>query len=64
MANCPAGTRVLGGGVSSTAPANVVIRESAPASVGQTLGTGWGAEIKNNGGTALTAFVWAVCAPG
>ena len=59
---CPGGTKVTGGGVSSTAPANVVVRESAPASTPQSLGIGWWAEIKNNG-TALTAYVWAVCAP-
>ncbi len=53
---------MLGGGVSSTAPANVIVRESAPQSTPQTLGTGWWVEIRNNGATALTAYAWAVCA--
>jgi hypothetical protein len=60
---CPAGTKVTGGGVSSTAPANMVVRESAPQSNAQSIGFGWWAEIRNNGGTAATAFVWAICAP-
>jgi hypothetical protein len=60
---CPGGTKATGGGVSSTAPANMVVRESAPQSNEQSIGFGWWAEIRNNGGTAATAYVWAICAP-
>ena len=60
---CPGGTKVTGGGVSSTAPASMVVRESAPQSNEQSIGFGWWAEIRNNGGAAATAYVWAICAP-
>ena len=59
---CPGGTKVTGGGVSSDAPAGIVVRESAPQSNGQSIGFGWWAEIRNNG-NATTAYVWAICAP-
>ncbi len=59
---CPGGTKVTGGGVSSNAPAGIVVRESAPQSNGQSIGFGWWAEIRNNG-NATTAYVWAICAP-
>jgi hypothetical protein len=61
-ADCPAGKRALGGGVSSTAPGNVVIRESAFQSAGETLGTGWWVQISNVGVGSLTAYVWVSCA--
>jgi hypothetical protein len=61
-APCPAGTRALGGGVSSTAPAVTVVRESTFASTDQALGTGWYAYVSNTGGAGLTAYVWVACA--
>ncbi len=62
-APCPAGTRALGGGVSSTAPNVTVVRESTFASTDQALGTGWYAYVANTGGASLTAYVWVSCAP-
>ena len=59
---CPGGTKVTGGGVSSDAPAGIVVRESVPQSNGQSIGFGWWAEVRNNG-NATTAYVWAICAP-
>ncbi len=55
---CPAGKFAVGGGVSSTAPSQVRIVESAP----QNAGTGWTAGIYNTSATAaVTAYVWAIC---
>jgi hypothetical protein len=58
--NCPAGTKPLGGGVlisSSSLLANV--NGSYPIATG---GSGWGAFVNNNSGSATTFHVYAVCA--
>ncbi len=57
-ADCPAGKKVLGGGVSSAVPTNLAIRETAP----QNDGVGWWVEVKNTGGSQMGVFAWAVCA--
>src|SRR5581483_1040483 len=61
-ANCPAGTRVLGGGVatSSAYDTNTHILNDAPSGAA----TGWYATIWNNAGANLTItyYVWAICA--
>ena len=64
-AECPGGTRALGGGVSSSLPTYAVVRESAPMSTpDNVLGVGWWVEMSNeNTNTGLTAFAWVACAP-
>jgi hypothetical protein len=64
-AECPGGTRALGGGVSSTLPTYAVVRESAPMSTPENvLGVGWWIEMSNESGdTGLTAYAWVACAP-
>jgi len=61
-ADCPAGKRALGGGVSSTIPANVTVRETAPQSTPDTLGTGWWVQITNGGAAQVLAYAWVACA--
>jgi hypothetical protein len=61
-ADCPAGKRALGGGVSSTVPNNAVVHESAFQSSDQALGTGWWVQLANTGASQLTAYVWVSCA--
>jgi hypothetical protein len=55
---CPAGTRALSGGLSSTNPAAARILASAP----QNDGVGWGVSVKNEGSAWTTAYAWVVCA--
>ena len=55
---CPAGTRVLGGGVTAENPADLKVRMSAPAE----QASGWIATVLNAGFTIETAYVWAICA--
>ena len=57
-AACPLDKKVLGGGVSSAVPANLVIRETAPLN----QGIGWWVEVKNTGSNQMGVFAWAVCA--
>ena len=57
-APCPAGTKVLGGGVSSFNPAVVEIQESAPLNGG----AGWAVQVRNTASSTLGIFAWAVCA--
>ncbi len=57
-APCPAGTKVLGGGVSSFNPSVISIQESAPLNDG----AGWAVQVHNGGGSTLGIFAWAVCA--
>ena len=57
-APCPAGTKVLGGGVSSFNPSVISIQESAPLDDG----AGWAVQVHNGGGSTLGIFAWAVCA--
>jgi hypothetical protein len=56
---CPAGQKVLGGGVSSTDPAKAKITESAPVIEEP---NGWGAGMYNGGTTTIAAYAWAICA--
>ncbi len=57
-AYCPAGKVAAGGGVSSTAPINAKVVESAPLNGS----AGWTAGIYNvSFDEALTAYVWAIC---
>lgn len=58
QADCPAGKKVLGGGVSSTEPGLVYIRESAALD----FGAGWYVGIYNDKATAQNSYAWAVCA--
>ena len=57
-APCPAGTKVLGGGVSSSSPSVISIQESAPLNEG----AGWAVQVRNGGASTLGIFAWAVCA--
>ena len=56
-AQCPAGKKVTGGGVSSDAPALVTVRESAALD----NGAGWWVGVHNGNGVAKNSYVWAVC---
>jgi hypothetical protein len=56
-AECPAGKKVTGGGVSSDAPALVTVRESAALD----NGAGWWVGVHNGNGVAKNSYVWAVC---
>jgi hypothetical protein len=58
QADCPAGKKVLGGGVSSTEPTLVLVRESAALD----FGAGWYVGVYNDRATAQNSFAWAVCA--
>jgi hypothetical protein len=55
---CPAGTRAIGGGVTTTTPADLTVKRSAPA--GQA--TGWTAAVLNRAFATRAATVWAICA--
>ena len=60
--NCTSGKAVLGGGAAqfpSGAPARIV--SSAPGGANGNS-TGWSVQVHNEGGSAFTAFTWAVCA--
>jgi hypothetical protein len=60
--NCTSGKAVLGGGAAqfpSGAPARIV--SSAPGGANGNS-TGWSVQVHNEGGSAFTAFAWAVCA--
>ena len=56
---CPAGQKVLGGGVSSTDPRNLRVTESAPLIEEP---NGWGAGVYNGSNATVAAYVWAICA--
>ena len=60
--NCPAGTKVIGGGggslVAGTSQADIVVNFSGPKSDG----SGWRVLLRNSANTARTVVVWAVCA--
>ncbi len=56
-AECPAGKKVLGGGVSSNAPNLMTVRESAALD----NGAGWWVGIHNGNGNLQTSYAWAVC---
>ena len=56
-AECPAGKKVTGGGVSSTEPNFITVRESAALNDG----AGWAVGVYNDKATAQTSYVWAVC---
>ncbi len=57
-AECPAGTKVLGGGVSSAEPDFILVRETAALDDG----AGWWVGVYNDKATAQNSFAWAVCA--
>jgi len=60
-ADCPAGKKVLGGGVTAGNGGDETrlhVYFSGPA--GQA--TGWATGIQNDGTNSVTAFVWAICA--
>ena len=56
--DCPNGKRALGGGVSTSAPYETRVIESAP--TGEA--TGWGVGVKNEGGPTMSGYVWVTCA--
>ncbi len=56
--DCPNGKKALGGGVSTSAPYETRVIESAP--TGES--TGWGVGVKNEGGPTMSAYVWVTCA--
>ena len=56
--SCPADTRALSGGLSSTNPAAARILASAP----QNDGAGWAVSVRNEGSNWTTAYAWVVCA--
>jgi hypothetical protein len=64
-ADCPGGTRALGGGVSSTLPTKAVVRESTfQSTLDNVIGVGWWVEMSNESAdTGLTAYAWVACAP-
>ena len=58
-APCPSGKKVLGGGVvSGLERDDVRVIESGP----EGAGTGWKAIVINFGDSAITEYVWAICA--
>jgi hypothetical protein len=57
--SCPAGQKVLGGGVSTTNPGFAKVAESAPTIESP---MGWGAVVQNESNTTFAAYVWALCA--
>jgi hypothetical protein len=57
--SCPAGQKVLGGGVSSTNPLAATVAESAP-TIEEPMG--WGVAMFNNASTTIAAYAWAICA--
>ncbi len=57
-ADCPAGKKVLGGGVSSTEPDLIIVRETAA----QDFGAGWWVGVYNDKATAQNSYAWAICA--
>jgi hypothetical protein len=60
-ANCPAGKKAVGGGVSSTSPnKDVRVVETAPL---DNL-AGWWVGVHNLNGTAKNSYAWAVCVTG
>ena len=58
-ASCDAGQRATGGGVQVSNPTSAFVRQSYPSS----SGTGWTVTVANDGGTAATFTVYAVCTP-
>jgi hypothetical protein len=58
--DCPAGKKVLGGGVSSANPDVVYIVQTAPLA----NGLGWRATVLNRSANAQDSFVWAICGAG
>ena len=56
--DCPNGKKALGGGVSTSAPYETRVIESAP--TGES--TGWGVGVKNEGGPTMSGYVWVTCA--
>ena len=54
---CPAGKKVLGGGVSAT-DGIIYVYESAPLDGG----VGWAGAVSNRSGYPRTMYVWAICA--
>jgi hypothetical protein len=60
-ADCPAGKKPLGGGVSSSDDLGVDILETAPdTQAGQAIG--WSANLFNKSKANVTGYVWAICA--
>lgn len=57
-ADCGAGTRAIGGGLSSSTPSSFWLSASAP----EISGASWIVTAKNTRDIAQTAFAWAVCA--
>jgi collagen triple helix repeat protein len=61
QADCPAGRKVLGGGLTQTSAGPLhplLLRESGPTG----LATGWFVAVVNESGTDRTADAWAICA--
>ncbi len=57
-AECPAGKKVIGGGVSSSDPYYSRVLESAPLNEGR----GWLIGLANTTSIQITGYAWAVCA--
>ena len=59
---CPAGKKPLGGGVSTTAPHQTRVMETAPATTSSGQAIGWGVAVRNEGPSKLSAYAWVICA--
>lgn len=61
--NCAAGTKPLGGGVSTFPLSNGVrVIDSAPATTEAGEATGWAVTLYNQSSVAVSGFAWAICA--
>jgi hypothetical protein len=58
VATCPGETRALSGGLASTDPSAARLLGSAPLD----SGTGWEAEVRNEGSARIGVYPWVVCA--
>jgi hypothetical protein len=56
--SCPAGQKVLGGGVSTANPGFAKVTESAPTIESP---MGWGAIVLNESNTTFAGYAWAIC---
>src|SRR3954468_4101162 len=58
-ASCPAGQKILGGGILTTNPGFAKVTESAPTIESP---MGWGAIVLNESNATFAAYAWAICA--
>ena len=59
-AGCPdgSGKKAIAGGVSSSSPSNITIRESAPLNDA----SGWWVQVHNSKASTVSVYAWVVCA--